>query len=86
MLKDGQVMRSGGVSVQTDTKGEWLLNVRYLQKNREGLIPAGHVVAKAQLALTEYQVPSMELKNVEESNQAVVFERRNERRYCCSFC
>ena len=88
VLKDGQVMRSGRVEElkvaprttsvlkldlgQTDTKGEWLLNVKYLQKNREGLIPAGHVVAKAQLALTEYQAPSMELKNVEESNQAVV--------------
>lgn len=91
VLKDGQVMRSGRVEElkvaprttsvlkldlgQTDTKGEWLLNVKYLQKNREGLIPAGHVVAKAQLALTEYQAPSMELKNVEESNQAVVVPR-----------
>ena len=27
--------------------GEALLNVKYVQKNREGLIPAGHVVAKA---------------------------------------
>ncbi|MDE7166463.1 MAG: DUF4981 domain-containing protein [Bacteroidaceae bacterium] len=34
---------------------EWILNVSYLQKEREGVIPAGHEVAKQQLALTSYK-------------------------------
>ena len=71
VLKDGKAVRSGRMENlnvaprqtatvkldlgQTDGEGEWLLNVRYIQKNRENLIPAGHVVAKDQLALTEYK-------------------------------
>lgn len=51
---------------------EWLLNVKYVQKNREGLVPAGHVVAKAQLTLNPYKAPAMDLANVEEKNVAVV--------------
>ena len=88
VLKDGIAVRSGRVENlnvapretasltldlgQTDGDGEWLLNVKYIQKNREGLIPAGHIVAKAQLEISGYQAPSMELKNVAESNLAVV--------------
>ena len=45
-----------------------LLNVSYKLKNREGLLSAGHVVAKDQLTLNPYQAPSMELKNCEQSN------------------
>ena len=33
--------------------GEWLLNVRYVLKRSEGLLPAGHVVAHQQLALND---------------------------------
>ena len=76
-LKDGKVMRSGTVEridcqpQQTatmtldwgGTEGEWLLNVRYLQREREGIIPARHVVAKAQIELRPYQAPDMVLKN-----------------------
>mgnify|MGYP002236882689 FL=1 len=51
---------------------EWLLNVSYKLKNREGLLPAGHVVAKDQLALNPYKAPSMELKNCVQSNVEVV--------------
>lgn len=51
---------------------EWLLNVSYKLKNREGLLPAGHVVAKNQLTLNAYKAPAMELKNVETMNVATV--------------
>lgn len=32
-------------------RGEWLLNVDYSLKDKEGLLPAGHVVARAQIPL-----------------------------------
>lgn len=88
LLKDGKAVRSGRVenlSVaphQTATVkldwgktckcGEWLLNVKYVQKNREGLLPAGHVVAKAQLTVNPYEAPAMNLANVVEKNAPVV--------------
>ena len=84
MLKGGKVVRSGRVDdlkiapQQTSTIRldlgetcqctEWLLNVSYKLKNREGLLPAGHTVAKDQLTLNPYKAPSMELKNVETTN------------------
>ncbi len=42
---------------------EWLLNISYRLKNRQGLLPAGHVVAKNQLTVTPYRAPAMELDN-----------------------
>lgn len=51
---------------------EWLLNVSYKLKNREGLLAAGHTVAKDQLTLNPYKAPAMELKNVETTNVAIV--------------
>ena len=88
LLKDGKAVRSGRVenlSVaphQTATVkldwgktckcGEWLLNVKYIQKNREGLLPAGHVVAKAQLTVNPYEAPAMNFANVVEKNAPVV--------------
>lgn len=67
LLKDGVVIRSGRVEQldvkpletasllldwgKIDEKSEWLLNIKYIQKNREGLIPSGHVIAKNQLML-----------------------------------
>ena len=84
MLKGGKVVRSGRVDdlkvapQQTSTIrldlgetcqcAEWLLNVSYKLKNREGLLPVGHTVAKDQLTLNPYKAPSMELKNVETTN------------------
>ncbi len=78
MLKGGKVVRSGRVDdlkvapQQTSTIRldlgetcqctEWLLNVSYKLKNREGLLPAGHTVAKDQLTLNPYKAPSMDLK------------------------
>ncbi len=87
VLKGGKVIRSGLVndlkvepqqtaSILLDLGAtcqctEWLLNVSYKLKNREGLLPAGYTVAKDQLTLVPYKVPSMDLKNVEISNVEV---------------
>ena len=88
VLKGGEVMRSGrvedlNVGPQQTVKiklpigktcqcTEWLLNVAYKLKDTEGLLPAGHTVAKQQLVLNPYKDPSMELKNQAKSNQDVV--------------
>lgn len=88
LLKDGKSVRTGVIekldiapqhtsTVKLETgnlseDGEWLLNVKYIQNNREGLIPAGHVVAKNQLVLKSYEAPQMNLSNVESVNQPVV--------------
>ena len=71
VMKNGTVVRTGrvenlNVAPQQTAKikldlgktcacAEWLLNVRYVQKQREGLIPAGHIVAKDQLVLNAYK-------------------------------
>ena len=71
VLKGGEVMRSGrvedlNVGPQQTVKiklpigktcqcTEWLLNVAYKLKNTEGLLPAGHTVAKQQLVLNPYK-------------------------------
>ena len=88
LLKDGKPVRSGVVDrlevapQQTAAInlpigkicncGEWLLNVKYIQKNRENLIPAGHVVAKNQLVVKGYETQAIKLENVAESNKSVV--------------
>lgn len=81
ILKGGKVMRNGrvenlDVAPQATAKltldlgkycqcTEWLLNVSYKLKNREGLLPAGHIVARDQLTLNPYKAPAMEIKNKE---------------------
>ena len=88
VLKGGEIMRSGrvedlNVGPQQTIKiklpigktcqcSEWLLNVAYKLKNTEGLLPAGHTIAKQQLVLNPYKAPSMELKNQAKSNWEVV--------------
>lgn len=88
LLKDGKPVRNGVVDrlevapQQTAAInlpigkvcncGEWLLNVKYIQKNRENLVPAGHVVAKNQLVVKGYEAPAIKLENVAESNKSVV--------------
>ena len=57
---------------------EWLLNVRYVLKNKEGLLPAGHVVAQEQLTINPYTAPSMELNNEAPTNLAVVVPAVND--------
>ena len=99
VLKGGKVMRSGrvedlNVAPQQTAKiqlpisktcqcSEWLLNVAYKLKNTEGLLPAGHIVAKQQLVLNPYKAPSMELKNQGKSNWEVVAPnlKENDERY-----
>lgn len=67
LLANGKVIRTGrvedlNVAPQQTAKvklnigktcecKEWLLNVTYRLKNREGLLPAGYAVAKDQLVL-----------------------------------
>lgn len=84
LMKNGTVVRTGrvdnlNVAPQQTAKikldlgktcacAEWLLNVKYVQKQREGLIPAGHIVAKDQLVLNEYKAPAMTLQNVTDMN------------------
>ena len=79
LMKDGQVVRTGSVEnlnvapqakgsvpVQigaTDKSGEWLLNVKYVLKDREGVLPSGHVVAKQQFTLNGYDFGKIDLKN-----------------------
>lgn len=84
VMKNGIVVRTGRVDNlnvapqqiakikldlgKTCACAEWLLNVKYVQKQREGLIPAGHIVAKDQLVLNEYKAPAMTLQNVTDMN------------------
>lgn len=67
LLKDGEPVRSGFISdldvapgASTEISipfgdispdGEWLLNVAYTLKENDGLLPAGHIVARDQLAI-----------------------------------
>ena len=95
LLKNGKIVRSGlienlNVAPQqtaklkldlgkTCTCAEWLLNVRYIQKNREGMIPAGHVVAKDQLVINGYKAPEMKFENITESNQPVIVPQADDK-------
>lgn len=99
LVKNGRVERTGRVENLSvapqqkvrmkldwgsiDNDGEWLLNVSYRLKNREGLLSAGHIVAKNQLTLQPYQALKPELKNVPVNNQAVVVPEivDNQRRF-----
>ena len=99
VLADGKVIRTGrvdelNVAPQQTAKvklnigktcecKEWLLNVKYCLKRREGLLPAGYAVAKSQMTLVAYKNPSMELKNVEDVNVPVVVPQveENDRNY-----
>ena len=86
LMADGVVMRTGlieDLDVAPQSSGmvslnvgatypgkEWLLNVRYSLKNREGITPAGTVLAKDQLVLVEYKAPEMNIANVATVNYA----------------
>lgn len=57
------VAPQGKVSVSVPTgkigpEGEWLLNVSYALKSAEGLLPAGWIIAKDQMALTGFHALS----------------------------
>lgn len=94
LLKNGIPMRGGRIEDlnvpptqtaslkldwgRTDENNEWLLNVRYIQKNREGLIPMGHVVAKDQLVVNAYKAPTMNLENVVDNYTPAVVPQVND--------
>ena len=99
VMKGGKLIRAGrvdnlNVAPQQTAKvkldlgkicecDEWLLNVSYKLKNREGLLEPGHVVAKDQLTLNPYKAPDMELKNVERTNIETIAPQliENDRNY-----
>jgi len=51
---------------------EVLLNVCYKLKNAEGLLPAGHIVAKNQLSVRPYEAKKLDIQNVKQENIQVV--------------
>ena len=87
VLGDGKVLRRGSVeglevAPQTrgkmrlglgsvDCPGELLLNIRYVLKTAEGMLPAGHVAAYQQIALNEYKAPELRFANVVTNNVPV---------------
>lgn len=99
ILKEGKVVRQGRIdnlNVQpqqtatvkldwgeTTPNDEWLLNIAYKQKQNEGLLPAGHIVAKEQLTINPYSAPSMILENSKQSNIEITSPTvlNNDRKY-----
>ena len=87
VLKDGKPMRSGRVENitaapqqrvkmnipfgATDNSGEWLVNVAYRLKNSDALLPAGYIVAKEQLRLTDAVPTNMQLDNITVNNSSI---------------
>lgn len=66
-----------------DESGEWLLNVKYIQKTSENLVPAGHVVAKNQIVLKGYDAPDMKFENIAEKNIPVIAPVANDENVNC---
>ena len=66
-----------------DDKAEWLLNVRFIQKEKEGLVPAGHVVAYNQLVLKPYQAQQLTINTDEHYTMNIASPRviDNDRNY-----
>ena len=61
---------------------EWMLNVRFMLKKREGLLPAGHVAAYNQIPLSGY-VYDLSFRNISYPNETVMSPvfRDNDQRY-----
>ena len=84
VLGDGEVLRRGTVEDldvapqarrrvrlglgRVEGPAELLLNVRYVQKNAEGMLPAGHVAAYQQIPLNEYKAPGLHFANAVTNN------------------
>ena len=99
MLKNGRVIRSGRVddlnvaphqsTVLTLPIGsycqhaEWLLNISYKLKANDGLLTAGHTVARDQLVLNPYKPAAKAFANEAGNNEQVVEPviRENDRNY-----
>ncbi len=87
LLADGKVIRADRVELldvapqssnnltlslgEIPLDKEVLLNVYYKLKQSEGLLPAGHQLAKQQLAITDYSWPTMILDEKKQSNVAI---------------
>lgn len=99
LLRNGEAQRSGVVENldvapqarreltlpigATDNGAEWLLNVEYVLKENDGLLPAGYAVARNQLAVVPYVAPALGIANtstasVPKAEPAIV---DNDRRY-----
>ena len=77
LLHDGTAVRTGSIEDidaaphatvripvdigEISDSGEWLLNVKYILKEWDGLLPAGHVSAKQQFTLKPYEFPSLKM-------------------------
>ena len=84
LLRDGEAVRRGSVADLSaapqaraalrlplgaaDASGEWLLNVRYVLKEAEGLLPAGFAVARQQLVLSDRPAATLQFANAEINN------------------
>lgn len=66
---------------QVPAEGEILLNVTYTLKKAEGVLPAGHVVAREQIALGEVALPDLDITNAVASNQSVAEPRIVDNQY-----
>ena len=49
---------------QLPANGELFLNVEYVLKNRDGILPAGFAVARQQLPIRDITLPALDIKNV----------------------
>ena len=48
---------------QLPADGELFLNVEYILKNKDGILPAGFTVAKQQLSIRDASLPTLDIKN-----------------------
>ncbi len=56
-------------------EGEWLLNLDYCLKNADGILPAGHIVAREQLRLTDLPAADMSVALTPTPNTAAAAAR-----------
>lgn len=81
-IKPGETAEIAIPYIQPDADGEWLLNVAYSMKKSDGLLPAGHIVARDQLTVASTPLPAPSIQLVTApgesvSNPRVLDHRRN---------
>ncbi|MCM1066998.1 MAG: DUF4981 domain-containing protein [Muribaculaceae bacterium] len=99
LLRNGQPVRSGRIDRlevepqqtadltidfgPTDDSAEWLLNVAYVLKDAEGLLPAGHAVARDQITINGYKSSEPVIANATGMNlpTATPEVRESDKRY-----
>lgn len=88
LLRDGIPVKTGSISEinvapgeterveipygPTDSVGEWFLNIEYTLKENDGLLPAGHVVARDQLLINTPLKPALSLDIENSPNETAV--------------